>query len=241
MRQWSAAHDFSNVRSPGQVARSSQIVKEAPDSASKPAKAFYARWGKRIVDIVGVALILPFAVPLMAVLLAVVALDGGKPVFSHPRVGKDGRMFRCFKVRTMVLDAEDRLRKILNECPEAAREWAADFKLRNDPRITRLGWILRKTSLDELPQLWNVLRGDMSLVGPRPVTEAEMPLYGSDADAYCSVRPGVTGIWQVSGRNSTSFAERVALDRSYAMHVSLLEDVRILALTVPAVLRVTGY
>ena len=241
MRQWSASHDFSTVKPSGPSTRSSQVVKEASDASRKPTVAFYPKWGKRIVDFVGVALILPFALPLMAILLAVVALDGGKPVFSHPRVGKDGRIFRCLKVRTMVLDAEDRLRRILSEDPAAAREWAADFKLRNDPRITRLGWILRKTSLDELPQLWNVLRGDMSLVGPRPVTEAEIPLYGRDADAYFSVRPGVTGIWQVSGRNSTSFAERVELDRGYATHLSLLEDLRILVLTVPTVLRVTGF
>ncbi len=241
MRQWSATHDFSRVKPSGPGTRSSQVVKEASDASRQPTKAFYPQWGKRIVDIVVVALILPFALPLMAVLLAVVALDGGKPVFSHPRVGKDGRIFRCFKFRTMVLDAEDRLQSILSKDPAAAREWAADFKLRNDPRVTRLGRILRKTSLDELPQLWNVMRGDMSLVGPRPVTEAEIPLYGRDADAYYSVRPGVTGIWQVSGRNATSFAERVELDRSYATHLSLLEDMRILVLTVPTVLRVTGF
>ena len=241
MRQWSATSDFSSVKPSGANARSSQVVNEASDAFRKPAMAFYPKWGKRIVDFVFVALILPFALPLLAILLAVVALDGGKPVFAHPRVGKDGRIFRCLKVRTMVIDAEDRLQRLLSEDPAAAREWTADFKLRNDPRITRLGRILRKTSLDELPQLWNVIRGDMSLVGPRPVTEAEIPLYGRDADAYYSVRPGVTGIWQVSGRNATTFAERVELDRGYATHLSMLEDLRILALTVPTVLRVTGF
>jgi lipopolysaccharide/colanic/teichoic acid biosynthesis glycosyltransferase len=185
-------------------------------------------------------MLLPLVLPLMAVLFVLVALDGGRPVFSHSRVGKDGRIFHCYKVRTMVLNAEERLEEILKNEPAAAKEWAEDFKLRNDPRITRIGRFLRKTSLDELPQLWNVLRGDMSLVGPRPVTEPEMQLYGRDAGAYCSVSPGVTGIWQVSGRNSLSFDERVALDNYYATHLSLREDLRILFMTVPAVLHATG-
>lgn len=205
------------------------------------ASAYYALGGKRLVDLIGAALILPLVLPLIVVLFVMASLDGGKPYFSHRRVGKDGRIFNCYKIRTMVPDAEDRLKKILNEDPSAAKEWASDFKLRNDPRITGIGHILRKTSLDELPQLWNVIRGDMSLVGPRPVTEAEIPLYGNDAEFYYSVRPGVTGIWQVSGRNSLSFAERVELDRSYATQLSLSSDLKILLMTVPAVLHVTGY
>ena len=200
----------------------------------------YARWGKRCFDIVGALLILPSALPLLLILLTLVALDGGKPIFSHRRVGKDGRMFRCFKIRTMVLGGEARLAEILGKAPEAAAEWARDFKLRKDPRITRLGRFIRASSLDELPQLWNVLLGDMSLVGPRPVTEVEIPLYGCHADAYRSVRPGMTGAWQVSGRNGLSFAERVELDRAYVARLSFVEDLKILLRTVPAVLRVTG-
>lgn len=210
------------------------------DGDIRPPTLIYARWGKRLCDILGAIIFLPTALPLMLILLMLVALDGGKPIFSHPRVGKNGRMFRCYKIRTMVIDGEARLKKLLSEDPAAAEEWAKDFKLRKDPRITRVGRFIRATSLDELPQLWNVLRGDMSLIGPRPVTEAEIPMYGCNADAYRSVRPGMTGVWQVSGRNSLSFAERVELDRSYVTRLSFLEDLRILLRTVPAVLRVTG-
>jgi exopolysaccharide production protein ExoY len=205
-----------------------------------PPAFFYAQWGKRLCDVVGAVLLLLGAWPLILLLLLLVELDGGKPIFSHPRVGKDGRIFRCFKIRTMVADGEARLNDILSNDPAAAAEWARDFKLRNDPRITRLGRFIRATSLDELPQLWNVVRGEMSLVGPRPVTEAEIPLYGHCATAYRSVRPGMTGLWQVSGRNSLSFPERVELDRTYVMCLSFTEDLRILIRTLPAVLRVTG-
>lgn len=210
------------------------------DTEARQPSLVYARWGKRVFDIVGALLLLPIALPLMLILLAVVALDGGKPIFSHPRVGKDGRIFRCYKIRTMVLDGEARLKKILSENPAAAAEWARDFKLRNDPRITRIGRFIRTTSFDEFPQLINVLRGEMSLVGPRPVTEAEIPLYGCHADAYRSVRPGMTGAWQVSGRNALSFEERVELDRFYVDHLSFVADLKILFMTIPAVLRVTG-
>ncbi len=240
MLQGSATRIYSDSKSARSIAKTPRTM-NGNSNAGRAPFAFYARWGKRMVDLIGVVLILPFALPLIAVLLVLATFDGGKPFFSHRRVGKDGRIFNCYKVRTMVPDAELRLKQILSEDPAAAAEWAADFKLRDDPRITAIGRFLRKTSLDELPQLWNVIRGDMSLVGPRPVTEAEIPLYGHDADVYYSVRPGVTGIWQVSGRNSLSFAERVELDRTYATHLSLLEDMRILFMTVPAVLHVTGY
>ncbi len=211
------------------------------ETSVKPFALFYPQWGKRICDIAGAVILLLTSMPLIMTLLLLVALDGAKPVFSHKRVGKGGRMFRCLKIRTMVADGEARLKDILSKDPEAAAEWARDFKLRNDPRITRLGRFIRATSLDELPQLWNVLRGDMSLVGPRPVTEAEIPLYGNQADAYRSVRPGMTGAWQVSGRNSLSFQERVELDRAYVEKLSFLGDLRILFRTIPAVLKVTGY
>ena len=239
MFQGSANPGFSNVKKAR--VRSSQVDAENFDVKIRPRSALYALWGKRLFDIVGVILILPFALPLMAVLLVIVALDGGKPIFAHERVGKDGRMFRCFKFRTMVPDAEEHLKRILSEDPVAAEVWATNFKLFDDPRITRFGRIARKTSLDELPQLWNILRGDMSLVGPRPVTEPEIPLYGRCVGAYYSVRPGLTGIWQVSGRNALSFDERVELDRGYATNLSLYEDIRIVLLTVPAVLHVTGH
>jgi lipopolysaccharide/colanic/teichoic acid biosynthesis glycosyltransferase len=202
--------------------------------------AFYPAYGKRMLDIIVVILFLPIVLPLVALLVAWVAKDGGKPIFSHERIGMGGRTFRCLKIRTMVLDSEERLKAVLRDDPAAAIEWARDFKLRNDPRITRIGRILRTTSLDELPQLWNVFRGDMSLVGPRPVTAEELPRYAPHIDAYCSVRPGVTGIWQVSGRNDLSFAERVKLDRDYVRKLSMTNDLSILFWTVPTVLRRTG-
>lgn len=241
MLQSSATRIYSETEAGRPVARPSYSVKNPAGTRFSPHFAFYARWGKRLVDLIVATLILPFVLPLIVVLFVLASLDGGKPYFSHRRVGKGGRIFNCYKIRTMVPDAEDRLKKILSEDPRAAEEWASDFKLRNDPRITGIGRFFRKTSLDELPQLWNVIRGDMSLVGPRPVTEAEIPLYGNDAEFYYSVRPGVTGIWQVSGRNSLSFAERVELDRSYATKLALSSDLRILLMTIPAVLHVTGY
>ncbi|MDE4276505.1 sugar transferase [Phaeobacter gallaeciensis] len=200
----------------------------------------YALWGKRCFDIVGAFLLLPLALPLIVILAAFVAIDGSKPIYSHRRVGKNGRAFPCFKIRTMVADSEARLKKLLREDPAAAAEWNRDFKLRKDPRITRLGRILRKTSLDELPQIWNVIRGDMSLVGPRPVTKDELPLYRHVIDSYMSVRPGMTGLWQISGRNDISYEERVELDHLYSKNLSLLEDLRILFMTLPAALRMTG-
>ena len=213
-----------------------QGVLVLPDGQSGP----YAQWGKRLFDVVAAALSLASAFVLMAIIAAIISLDGGKPFFAHTRIGRNGQKFRCLKFRTMVTDAEARLQRLLREDPEAAAEWAADYKLRNDPRVTRLGLFLRKSSLDELPQLWNVIRGDMSLVGPRPVTEPEIALYGKDATAYYSVRPGITGLWQVSGRNEVSFQERVDLDREYTQELSLWQDLRILVRTVTVVLRVTG-
>jgi exopolysaccharide production protein ExoY len=241
MFQGTQNSDFSNIYKNAPSEAFVDAQSEATRAVGKQPLAIYSQWGKRLFDIAVVLLILPFALPVMAVVALLVALDGGKPIFRHPRVGKNGRIFGCLKFRTMVLDSEAQLKKLLSEDPAAAEEWATTFKLRHDPRITRIGKIARKTSLDELPQLWNVLRGEMSLVGPRPVTEAEIPLYGAAADAYHSVRPGVTGIWQVSGRNSLSFADRVALDRAYAAKPSFFEDLRILVMTVPAVLKVTGF
>jgi lipopolysaccharide/colanic/teichoic acid biosynthesis glycosyltransferase len=241
MLQASVNPESATINSRESQVKTAIPFKDVPDVITvPPLSAAYMRWGKRLCDILGASLLLVAALPLMLVLMALVALDGGNPIFAHPRVGLGGRSFRCLKIRTMVLDSEERLRRLLAEDPAAAEEWARDFKLRNDPRITRIGRFLRKSSLDELPQLWNVLRGDMSLVGPRPVTEAEMPLYGRHADAYRSVRPGLTGIWQVSGRNDLSFAERVELDRIYAARPSFVRDAQILFMTVPAVLHVTG-
>ena len=191
----------------------------------------------RVFDIVAAAGILLVAAPvLLTIALLVWMTDGGPAFFSQPRIGRDGRHFRCLKFRSMCVDADVRLAKLLASDETARREWQADHKLRVDPRITRLGQFLRKTSLDETPQLINVLRGEMSLVGPRPIVDAEIPRYGRRFSAYCAQRPGITGLWQVSGRNDVSYRRRVALDTTYSARKSLALDMRILVATVPAVL-----
>jgi exopolysaccharide production protein ExoY len=184
---------------------------------------------------------LVFLAPVMlTVALAVFLQDGGPVVFSHRRIGRGGRYFHCFKFRSMAIDAEERLAELLAHDPMARAEWAQDHKLRNDPRVTRLGAFLRRTSLDELPQLFNVLRGEMSLVGPRPIVDAEVVKYGRRFESYCAVKPGITGLWQVSGRNDTTYRARVALDCIYARQRSVLLDGMIIAATIPAVLMRRG-
>ena len=191
----------------------------------------------RIFDIVAATGILLLTSPLLLMIgLLVWAMDGGPALFGQPRIGRDGRHFRCLKFRSMCVDADVRLAKLLASDEGARREWQADHKLRVDPRITRIGRFLRSTSLDETPQLINVLRGEMSLVGPRPIVDAEIPRYGRRFSAYCAQRPGITGLWQVSGRNDVSYRRRVALDTAYSARKSLSLDMRILAATLPAVL-----
>jgi exopolysaccharide production protein ExoY len=175
--------------------------------------------------------------PVMLCLAVLIARRDGAPVlFGHYRVGKDGRLFRCLKFRSMYLNSAEMLSEILASDPAARAEWDRDQKLSNDPRITPVGDFLRRTSLDELPQLLNVLRGEMSLVGPRPITVAELTRYGRVRWHYLSVRPGMTGLWQVSGRNNTTYSERVALDERYIDNQSLLGDIGILFRTVKVVL-----
>jgi exopolysaccharide production protein ExoY len=157
-------------------------------------------------------------------------------VFRPPRVGFGGKQFDCLKFRTMVSDAPERLREHLASDPAAAAEWAATQKLRNDPRVTLIGALLRQSSLDELPQLFNVLKGEMSIVGPRPVTEEELTKYGTFLGAYVACRPGITGLWQVSGRSGTSYEQRVECDTFYARQWSLYLDAKILIVTIPSVL-----
>jgi lipopolysaccharide/colanic/teichoic acid biosynthesis glycosyltransferase len=159
----------------------------------------------------------------------------GNPVFRQYRVGRGGKLFACYKFRTMVNGAEQVLHDYLQSNPAAREEWLRTFKLTHDPRITPMGHFLRKSSLDELPQLFNVLKGDMSLVGPRPIVPAEVPRYRTKIRAYQSVRPGLTGLWQVSGRNLVSYRRRVALDAVYARRRSLLLDTLILIKTVGVV------
>jgi lipopolysaccharide/colanic/teichoic acid biosynthesis glycosyltransferase len=157
-------------------------------------------------------------------------------LFAHRRVGAGGRPFYCLKFRTMVVDADRALDEALARDPALAAEWAASRKLTNDPRVTRIGRILRKTSLDELPQLINVLRLEMSLVGPRPIVEDEIPLYGEAIAQYYATRPGLTGLWQVSGRSNTSYAKRVQLDVWYVNNWTIWNDIAVLFKTIPVVL-----
>jgi len=191
--------------------------------------------GKRLLDFVGSALIILAAAPLLAFIALAVRRDGGPVLFGHMRVGRDGKLFRCLKFRSMVTDSERRLSDHLRQDESARREWETTFKLKNDPRITAVGRFLRRTSLDELPQLFNVLRGEMSLVGPRPVVKAELERYGVHQITYTSVRPGMTGLWQVSGRSDTSYAQRVRLDVDYVSQQSFRTDISILVRTVAVV------
>ncbi|MFT4013558.1 MAG: sugar transferase [Paracoccus sp. (in: a-proteobacteria)] len=210
-------------------------------SQSHAARGAYASFGKRIIDISGALAIGTIFLPLILAVALIVRFQGGSMIFGHERIGKNGRSFHCLKFRTMVMDADRRLKELLERDPAARAEWEQHRKLDNDPRITRLGNILRKTSLDELPQLWNVIRGDMSLVGPRPVTAKELhEKYAESSAAYMSVRPGLTGPWQVSGRNNISYEERVRMDRHYAQTHSLPQDIAILARTVMVVVGATG-
>lgn len=194
---------------------------------------------KRAMDIAVAVVALVVLSPLIAVTALLVRMTMGAPViFAHRRIGCNGRPFRCYKFRTMVTDAEARLQRVLAANPELAREWREQCKLGDDPRITPFGRILRKTSIDELPQLLNVLRGDMSCVGPRPVVDDELRRYGRRRAGYLAARPGITGLWQVSGRSRTVYSRRVALDWLYVRRWSLRLDLLILLRTIPAVLRV---
>jgi lipopolysaccharide/colanic/teichoic acid biosynthesis glycosyltransferase len=189
----------------------------------------------------GAVVLLLLLSPVMAVIAIMIwRVDGAPVTFAHYRVGQGGRVFPCLKFRTMVRNSEQALQNLISTDPVARSEWERDCKLSNDPRITPIGKILRKTSLDELPQLFNVLRGDMNLVGPRPIMLSELPRYGQVRGHYLSVKPGMTGLWQVSGRNTTSYEERVQLDRHYVEQRSGWMDVGILFKTLGVVISGRG-
>lgn len=218
-----------------------------PDAQGLPARrdaAIARRAGidlTRLMDVAGAALILIAALPFLVLLAIALQIDSpGRLFFVQKRIGRNGELFPCMKFRTMCENAEEVLQQHLASSPEARAEWAADHKLRNDPRVTRLGRIVRKLSLDEFPQLINILRGEMSLVGPRPIVTAEIDKYGRFFPVYCSVKPGLTGLWQVSGRNDVSYDQRVLLDRLYVRRKSLVMDIAILFQTIPAVLKIRG-
>jgi exopolysaccharide production protein ExoY len=198
-------------------------------------------WHKRALDVVASGLGLFFLLPLLLPIALLIKLtDGGPIFFGHRRVGRYGSTFVCWKFRSMRQDGDAVLQAHLAAHPAAAKEWAETQKLQNDPRVTLIGRFLRVTSLDELPQLINVLLGDMSLVGPRPVTRGELDRYGRDRRYYLVVRPGLTGLWQVSGRNKVSYARRVAFDRHYVQTWSFMGDIAILFRTVWVVITRDG-
>jgi Undecaprenyl-phosphate galactose phosphotransferase WbaP len=195
---------------------------------------------KRTFDVICGLILLVVLSPLFLFLVHAIRKDGAPAFYGHTRIGRDGEPFKCMKFRSMRADADKVLKDLLASDPQARAEWALDFKLRNDPRITTIGQWLRKTSLDELPQLFNVIRGEMSLVGPRPIVSEELDRYGEYTDLYLQIRPGMTGLWQVSGRNDTGYEERVALDAWYVQNWSLWYDVAILFKTIDVVINRRG-
>lgn len=199
---------------------------------------FYRSMVKRPLDALLVLLTAPFVVPVVLFFAFLVLRDGGKPFYSQTRIGRNGQLYRIWKLRSMVVDADERLAAHLADDPEARREWDETQKLRHDPRITRFGRFLRRSSMDELPQLWNVLKGEMSLVGPRPMMPEQREMY--DGESYFQLRPGITGYWQVSDRNRTSFSARALYDDVYDRNLSFTGDLGILMRTVGVVMRATG-
>jgi undecaprenyl-phosphate galactose phosphotransferase len=203
---------------------------------SVPEGSLAYRAGKRFLDTAGAVALAVLFLPLILAVTVALHRKGGAVIYKHRRVGRDGQIFECLKFRTMIPDADKVLRGLLETDDELKAEWIQNHKLKHDPRVTRLGKFLRRTSLDELPQLWNVLKGDMSLVGPRPVVREELLRYGRNAGVYLSVKPGVTGLWQATGRNDTDYRRRVAMDVCYVKSRSLWLDVYILFRTVGVVL-----
>ncbi|GKW39300.1 undecaprenyl-phosphate galactose phosphotransferase WbaP [Pectobacterium carotovorum] len=199
-----------------------------------------SRFIKRIFDIFGALAIVILLSPILISLFYLVFKDGGNAIYGHERVGRNGKKFKCLKFRSMVINSQEVLNELLRNNPEARAEWEKDFKLKDDPRITKVGQFIRKTSLDELPQLLNVLKGEMSLVGPRPIIEDELDKYAGDVDYYLMAKPGMTGLWQVSGRNDVDYDTRVYFDSWYVKNWSLWNDIAILFKTVSVVLKRDG-
>lgn len=220
--------------------RRSGSVSEQETALRGSLSRVYSVYGKRAFDLVLVFLGAPIAIPVILFCALALWLEGGKPFYAQPRIGRSGHVFSILKLRTMVRDADALLKSHLDSDPALKAEWDAHQKLKNDPRITRVGRFLRVTSLDELPQIWNVLKGEMSLVGPRPMMPEQLTMYGNP-DAYLALRPGLTGRWQVSARNESGFTARQVMDREYFTRLSLMEDVSMLRKTVGVVLRATGY
>jgi exopolysaccharide production protein ExoY len=196
---------------------------------------------KRGFDVFSAAVAILLLSPLFGMLALLVKMsDGGSVFYAHRRVGRNGNVFHCLKFRTMVENGDEVLAAYFAENPDKRDEWLRTRKLQTDPRVTRIGQVLRKLSLDELPQVFNILIGHMSVVGPRPVVKDELELYGPAADCYLRTRPGLTGLWQVSGRNDVSYRTRIAFDQHYVENWSFFADIKIIVLTVPAILAARG-
>lgn len=210
-------------------------------SSPKTNRGYYKTVFKRAIDLFGAAILLLMLAPVLGVVWLLIRRDGGPGFYGQPRVGREGRIFTCWKLRSMCVNAEARLAEHIAADPVAAAEWQMSQKLRNDPRITSVGKFIRKYSLDELPQIWNVLCGEMSFIGPRPFMPCQEELYQGDTKDYYALRPGITGLWQVSSRNESSFADRVDYDAAYARDISFMTDLRIARDTVRVVLGGTGY
>jgi lipopolysaccharide/colanic/teichoic acid biosynthesis glycosyltransferase len=208
---------------------------EMPGQRKVAEQSVVGGMAKRSFDLALSILALPLATGVALLIALLVALSGGNIIYAHARVGRNGRPFRCYKFRTMKVEAENELRTILERDPVARQQWLEQVKLENDPRVTPLGRWLRRTCLDEVPQIWNVLRGDMSWVGPRPVVADEIGKYGRFVSSYLACRPGVTGLWQIQRRSGMTYAERVAFDVEYARKWSLARDLMILFLTIPRI------
>ncbi|MCC5954837.1 MAG: sugar transferase [Natronohydrobacter sp.] len=212
-----------------------------PSSQKVARKGFYRVFGKRLFDLFLIVLIAPIVLPIIVVVTLVLLLQGAAPFYSQSRIGKGGRLFRIWKFRTMHPDADKLLQNILDTDPSMRTEWNETQKLKHDPRVTAFGLFLRKTSIDELPQLWNVLVGQMSLLGPRPMMPEQQHLYGPALPVYTSLRPGISGVWQVSERNDSHFQRRAELDIEYARNLSFATDLRLVGRTLRTVLYSTGY
>ncbi|MDI7862983.1 sugar transferase [Rhizobiaceae bacterium n13] len=220
---------------------SGRVASRASDAFGRNIRSGITAFLKYAIDAVIAVLALLVLAPMLLMLVLVLLVVQGRPIFiAHRRIGRNGVMFPCLKFRTMVRNADEVLSRHLAASPTLRSEWNASRKLRDDPRVTPLGALLRKSSIDEIPQLFNVIRGQMSLVGPRPIVASEAELYGIYFAEYIRVRPGLTGLWQVSGRSDTSYNERVQLDVRYVAEQSVLGDLAIMLKTVPAVLRSRG-
>ncbi len=220
------------------------MTMNCPDLSQSPDvkllnNGLYGAFGKRVLDVCLIVLAAPIVLPLIAVLALLVMRDGKSAFYTQNRIGRDGSYYKIWKLRTMVANADELLASYLAGNPEAAAEWEATQKLKNDPRVTSIGRILRKTSMDELPQLLNVFVGDMSLVGPRPMLPEQQAMY--PGRAYYTQRPGITGTWQISDRNACSFSDRARFDSDYISNISFVRDLGVLIATVRVVVKGTGY